>query len=227
MSADSDGGQPSRRAEIIALARRTFAERGYTNTSMRDIAESAGVLAGSLYSHFRSKSEILQLVLEPWLEQMVPTQEAALRSEGTGLERLRRMMGEVLVLLAQYGDEITILHYGWSDLAELEDLVPIVERANRLLDLWHDVIIIGRRDGSIRADVEPELLVRAITSSLHATVDTRRYGMRPAPLGLASVEELSHQLIDIFVEGVAAPLTTSGPKYRAQPAAAVEGTGGR
>jgi len=227
VTADADGGQPSRRAEIIALARRTFAERGYTNTSMRDIAESAGVLAGSLYSHFRSKSEILQLVLEPWLEQMVPAQEAALHSEGTGLERLRRMMREVQILLAQYGDEITILHYGWSDLATLEDLASIVERANRLLELWHEVIVIGQGDGSIRAEVEPELLVRAITSSLHATVDTRRYGMRPAPLGSASVEELADQLVDVFVEGVAGPRPTAKPKKRAQAVGAGERTGGR
>ena len=227
MTAVADGGHPSRRTEIIALARRTFAERGYTNTSMRDIAESAGVLAGSLYSHFRSKSEILQLVLEPWLEQMVPAQEAALYSEGTGLERLRRMMREVLILLDQFGDEMTILHYGWSDLAALEDLAPIVERANRLLELWHEVIVIGRRDGSIRTDVEPELLVRAITSSLHATVDTRRYGMRAAPLGLASVEELADQLVDVFVEGAAAPRPTARPRKRTQVVTAGEGTGGR
>lgn len=205
MSAAPEGSTPSRREEIVALARRTFAERGYTNTSMRDIAESAGLLAGSLYSHFRSKSEILQLVLEPWLDRMVPAQEAILASEGTGLERLRRMIAAVLVLLAEYDQEITILHYSWSELAGLDDLAPIVERANHLLEIWHDVIVAGRRDGSIRADVEPEVLVRALTSSLHAIVDTKRYGVRPSPLELAGTEALSAQLVAVFVEGVGAP----------------------
>ena len=44
--------------------------KGYASTSTRDIAEACGMLPGSLYSHFRSKGEILQLVLTPFLEQL-------------------------------------------------------------------------------------------------------------------------------------------------------------
>ena len=48
----------SRRDEIIELARQLFAERGVQETSMRDLADVAGILPSSLYSHFKSKEAL-------------------------------------------------------------------------------------------------------------------------------------------------------------------------
>lgn len=50
-----DREQSPRRREIIRLAARLFAQRGYLGTGMRDIADAAGILGGSLYHHFPSK----------------------------------------------------------------------------------------------------------------------------------------------------------------------------
>ena len=47
-----------RRHEILEIAAELFAERGYRATSIRDIAERAGLLAGSLYYHIRSKEAL-------------------------------------------------------------------------------------------------------------------------------------------------------------------------
>ncbi|MCH4024276.1 MAG: TetR/AcrR family transcriptional regulator [Acetobacter sp.] len=56
----SPGGeeQADRRREILEIAAELFAERGYRATSIRDIAERAGLLAGSLYYHIRSKEAL-------------------------------------------------------------------------------------------------------------------------------------------------------------------------
>ncbi|HEX5584403.1 helix-turn-helix domain-containing protein, partial [Gaiella sp.] len=48
----------SRRDELVAVATRLFAERGYHGTSMADLAEAMGVQKGSLYSLTESKQEL-------------------------------------------------------------------------------------------------------------------------------------------------------------------------
>lgn len=56
-SAPNDEGS-SRRRQILEIAARLFARKGYRGTSMRDIGERAGVLGGSLYHHIKSKDAL-------------------------------------------------------------------------------------------------------------------------------------------------------------------------
>lgn len=51
------------RQALLELAARMFAEQGYVETSMRDIAKAASLTTGSLYGHFRNKADLLAEVL--------------------------------------------------------------------------------------------------------------------------------------------------------------------
>jgi AcrR family transcriptional regulator len=53
----------SKKDLILQKASALFRERGYATTSMRDLAESVGIEAASLYNHIQSKSEILQEII--------------------------------------------------------------------------------------------------------------------------------------------------------------------
>jgi AcrR family transcriptional regulator len=53
-----------RRRQLLDIARRTFADRGYHVTSMNDIADAAGVTKPVLYQHFRSKRELYLELLD-------------------------------------------------------------------------------------------------------------------------------------------------------------------
>ena len=60
------------REAINNAAIRLFGAQGYNGTTMRDIAQEVGILAGSLYAHIDSKenllAEIVQIGIEPYLE---------------------------------------------------------------------------------------------------------------------------------------------------------------
>ena len=70
-------------AEILRAARRLFAERGYTRTSVRDIAEAAGVSAQTVYDSIGSK-QVLVLRLNDLIDSeagVMKIAEAAMRSD--------------------------------------------------------------------------------------------------------------------------------------------------
>jgi len=57
------------RADLISAATKVFAQRGYRATSLRDIADAAGIQRGSVYHHVTSKEELLLEGMVPALEQ--------------------------------------------------------------------------------------------------------------------------------------------------------------
>src|SRR5688500_19519736 len=60
----------TRREELLAIAARLFAEKGFRNTTVRDIADSAGILSGSLYHHFDSKESMVDEILTGFLDEL-------------------------------------------------------------------------------------------------------------------------------------------------------------
>ena len=60
----SEETKNARRLQVIDAARACFERRGFSGTSMADIIQESGLSAGSIYSHFESKSEILQQTAE-------------------------------------------------------------------------------------------------------------------------------------------------------------------
>lgn len=79
----TDGGASGdkgawRREQVLAAAAREFSAKGYESSSLRDIAAAAGVLAGSLYYHFRSKDELFATVHAEGFRQLHAALDAAL-----------------------------------------------------------------------------------------------------------------------------------------------------
>ena len=81
---------PSESAErILEAATRLFGERGYPSTSMRDIGEAVGLLAGSLYSHISSKEAVLFQIVETGLDRYLGALLPIVESDGPADRKLR------------------------------------------------------------------------------------------------------------------------------------------
>src|SRR5260370_15679926 len=79
----------SRRDELLELAAAMFAERGLRATTVRDIADGAGILSGSLYHHFSSKEEMVDELLRGFLDWLFARYREIVNSEPNPLERLK------------------------------------------------------------------------------------------------------------------------------------------
>src|ERR1700736_6890600 len=71
------------RGQLLAIATRMFAERGYEDTSIEAVLREAGVSRGSLYRHFASKEALFEAVAEE-LETSVGAQTMAAASGSAG-----------------------------------------------------------------------------------------------------------------------------------------------
>ena len=194
----------ARRQEVVAIAKRLIAEHGYAETSTRDIAEACGMLPGSLYSHFRSKAQILDLIIGPFYDLLLSEQRAAVDDGGTGVEQVEAMIRRVTRLCAAHPAEIRILHYDWPHFARNEELGDLLAQSTQTLDSWQQVLATGVADGTVRADVDPEASLRIITSSIHGVLDRQRYGSRPNLTRRPGLDALTDQLVATLVGGLRA-----------------------
>jgi TetR/AcrR family transcriptional regulator, cholesterol catabolism regulator len=173
----------TRRNEILDIARREFAQNGYQATSMRTLAEASGLMAGSLYSHFRSKAEAVEEIVLKFYDELIPAQRAAATVGGDGAAQLARMIDAVFRVCAAHDLELTILHYDWRTLAKLPELDEVIRRSVETLELWETVVTLGTADGSLRADVDPRGAMRIITSAIHGLLDAVRHEATRTALG--------------------------------------------
>lgn len=79
--------EPNGRTRIVSAAAALFVERGYAETSLRDIATDVDMKAGSLYYHFASKDDLLIDLFERGIELMI-TGFDAVEAQGPADDRL-------------------------------------------------------------------------------------------------------------------------------------------
>lgn len=179
----------SRKDEILALARTLFADRGYTSTSMRDLAEASGVLPGSLYAHFRSKADLAHQIVMEFFVDLLPEQQKVYESEGSGAERYARMIDIVFAICAKHHEAVRLLHYDWNVLSKMDELEEMRAATDRTMDLWRDAALEAVKDGSFEADIDPEYMVRLLASAINGMLDQSRFVIRPAPSSVQSPAE--------------------------------------
>lgn len=76
-----DSGEKTTKEKIFEAAVDLFAQKGFDATSMREIAEVVGIKKASLYSHYKSKDEILEKIVEHPLARVMTIGQAEVETE--------------------------------------------------------------------------------------------------------------------------------------------------
>ncbi|KZS57138.1 hypothetical protein A4G28_17230 [Mycobacterium ostraviense] len=147
---------PPPRERLVAAAEEQFRRFGYRRTTVDDITRRAGTGKGSLYLHFDSKESVYLAVIEASVERFVTRATAALHAEGSVPRRLAALV------------QVTAEHYGHDELlrasllgdSNLVDGRPAALAADiqrsRIRALLSEILEEGRRDGTLRADIDPD-----------------------------------------------------------------------
>src|SRR5687767_14807453 len=87
----SRNSSTDKRAAILRAATRVFADNGYFNSKVADIAAAAGVADGTVYLYFKSKEEILHSIFDRSVDQAVADGRKQLENIEDPREKLRRI----------------------------------------------------------------------------------------------------------------------------------------
>ncbi len=195
-----------RREQIIAIATRLIASRGYAATTVRDIADEAGILSGSLYHHFASKEAVLEEILRTFMYDTLGHFERIAASGGSPREILDQLIEHAFRTIEERPDEVSIYQNETGFLMTQPGFGFLVDGSARIEELWLGQIIEGQQLGVFRDTIDPRLAFRFIRDSVWSTVRWYRPGGRHTAASVsANYLDLLHRGLLGEEEGPAAP----------------------
>jgi TetR/AcrR family transcriptional regulator, cholesterol catabolism regulator len=87
-----DSMADGREAQLLAIARRLFAQKGFDATSLRDIAEAAQITKAALYYYFPNKDALYERVVIGSMDSLLAEVEAAVSRAHTPTEKVRAFL---------------------------------------------------------------------------------------------------------------------------------------
>src|SRR5438128_10647211 len=81
-----------KRARILDAAVKVFAERGFFNATVAEIARAAGVADGTIYLYFKSKDDVLLSLFEEKMAELSASAQDALAQGRSAAARLKRFI---------------------------------------------------------------------------------------------------------------------------------------
>ncbi len=199
MTASAQAPQPAtRREELLELAAAMFAERGLRATTVRDIADAAGILSGSLYHHFSSKEEMVDEVLRSFLDWLFDRYQHIIDTEPNPLARLEGLFMASFDAIEHHHAEVVIYQDEAKRLSGQERFAYIDELNRRQRKMWVDLLHEGIKQGYFHPDIDVDLVYRFIRDTTWVSV--RWY----QPGGPLTAEQVGRQYLSIVLGGIAA-----------------------
>jgi AcrR family transcriptional regulator len=149
-----------RRRQIIDAAVGLFINKGFHQTTTREIARAAGFSIGTLYEYIKSKEDVLYLVCDA-IHRAVETQlRQAIVSTGTGREALEDAMANYFSVCDQMQDHILLVYQESSSLLP-ESLKYVLANEERITCIFEEIILRGVDDGTLNPEEEKAIKLMA------------------------------------------------------------------
>ena len=144
-----------KKAEILHEATVLFAERGYNETSTAELARITGVAEGTIFYHFKTKTDLLLAILDTVKEKMVQELDSYMSNKrfDSGLTMLEGVVAFYLYMVGQHPEWFMLIqrHYPYELAKENAACRRHLESIyNTLVDYFEAPISNGIKDGSIR-----------------------------------------------------------------------------
>jgi TetR/AcrR family transcriptional regulator, cholesterol catabolism regulator len=164
---------------------------------VRDIADAAGILSGSLYHHFDSKEAMVDELLDSFQTDLWKQYDEIAASEMSPRAKLEAMVRASFDAIDNHQSEVAIFQNDAAHLVTMERFAYLGERNRRFRELWTRLLTEGVDSGELRADLDVELVYRFLRDTVWVAVRWYRPG------GALTPRDVADQYLTILFEGIA------------------------
>ena len=187
-----------KREAILKAATRVFAEKGFFNSKVADIAKAAGVADGTVYLYFKNKDDVLHSIFDRAMAEFIADGRREIDALKTPQEKLRRIAELHLERLGTDREMAIVFQ------VELRGSTKFMQEFSaagfsEYLDIIRNTIAEGQRSGAFRNDIKPVVAAKIFYGAIDEMVtnwiiSNKSYQLAP----------MADEVLKIFFGGVLA-----------------------
>lgn len=185
--------------KIIQAATKVFADKGFYNSKVADVAKEAQVADGTIYLYFKNKDDLLISIFEECMDIFIASVKASMEGTADPVEKLKRFIQLHLELVRKNQDTAQVLQI------ELRQSSKFMKeyagtKFRDYLKIISDILEEGKRLGVFKPNLDPSLAKRALFGAIDemalewVLMRRKKYTMEAA----------AEQLSLLFIEGLRA-----------------------
>jgi AcrR family transcriptional regulator len=184
------------RAKLIAATKAVVAEVGFAHTTVKAIAEAAGVAEGTIYRHFTDKHQLYLAAVVEANAELIEVVERLPERAGTG--SVPQVLGDALLQLASLRAELLPMELSLLADPSLRDslLASADDLALGPLHALADYIELEQRGGRIRSELDPHRTAIILLSALFGIA------LLPTPAVSGDRDLMTREAIDVLTAGI-------------------------
>lgn len=149
-----------RRIEIISAAENVFFSKGFDNSTMDDIAEKVELSKGTLYLYFKSKDELLLIIVKKAFVKLHELFVEHTSKENDGISKIGATGEAFIRFFFEYEDYYNVIKHYHNQPGFFNNDCQICSEINMLklnsLNFMVGILELGIKDGTIRKNLDPK-----------------------------------------------------------------------
>lgn len=191
------------REEILSAALKLFQQKGYTNTSMDDVADAVGLTKGGLYYYVDKKEDLLRQIHDQLLDNFMIRITSTIEGIQDPMERLTAWIRTHTTIIKDYQFHIKVFFTEIDQLSE-DTLKRMVERRDKVQRMLAQILAEGVASGRIRSDIDPNIssfLILGMMNWIYVWYN---------PKGPSSIEEIIENILMMVRQGLSPTTQVDG-----------------
>ncbi|QQR80204.1 MAG: TetR/AcrR family transcriptional regulator [Deltaproteobacteria bacterium] len=189
--------KPDKAVRIKDAATRVFANKGFYNSTIADVAKVAEVAEGTIYLYFKNKDDLLISIFEGSMDFFIQQVTQEIATVKNPEDKLKKFISLHLRLVQENPDLAQVLQI---ELRQSTKFMKEYEggKFGDYLNVVRNILEEGREQGVFRKDIEPRILRRTIFGA----VDEMALDWLLMPKKKYTLEACAEQLSALFLKGI-------------------------